>query len=195
LPNINKYKYLKALNYTYKLHYNQFRKKTNIPYFFHLSAVSNLIIENGGTTIEAIAGLLHDAVEDQGGQKTLKEISKKFGKKVEKIVLECTDTDVDPKPPWDQRKLDYLKEMKSASQSALLVSLCDKLHNLTSIIEDYQRIKNKLWKRFNAPPKKLFWYYEQLYFNYKKYLKKHQILKKKYFIALKDMRTITLPLA
>ena len=156
--------------------------------------MSNIIIENGGTTTEAIAGLLHDAAEDQGGQKTLKEISKKFGKKVEKIVLECTDTDVDPKPPWYQRKLDYLKEMKFASQSALLVSLCDKLHNLTSIIEEYQRIKNKLWKRFNAPPKKLFWYYQQLYFNYKKYLKKHQFLKKKYLIVLKDMRTITLPL-
>ena len=192
MPNINKYKYLKALNYTYKLHYNQFRKKTNIPYFFHLSAVSNLIIENGGTTIEAIAGLLHDAAEDQGGQKTLKEISKKFGKKVEKIVLECTDTDADPKPPWYQRKLHYLKEMKSVSQSALLVSLCDKLHNLSSIIEEYKRIKNKLWKRFNAPPKKLFWYYQQLYLNYKKYLKKHQFLKQKYLVALKDLRTITL---
>ena len=192
MPNINKYKYLRAFNYTYKLHYDQFRKKTNIPYFFHLSAVSNLIIENGGTTTEAIAGLLHDAVEDQGGQKTLKEISSKFGKKVGKIVLECTDTDVDPKPPWDKRKLNYIREMKSASQSTLLVSLCDKLHNLTSIIEDYQRIKNKLWRRFNAPPKKLFWYYQQLYFNYKKYLKKHQILKKKYLIALKDMKRITL---
>ena len=188
--NIDKKKYFKALNYTYKLHYNQFRKKTNTPYFFHLSAVSNLIIENGGTTTEAIAGLLHDAVEDQGGQKTLKEISRKFGKQVAKIVLECTDTDVDPKPPWYQRKLDYLKDMKSASQSALLVSLCDKLHNLTSIVEEYKRIKKKLWKRFNASPNKLFWYYQQLYFNYKKYLKKHLILKEKYYLVLKEMKKI-----
>ena len=80
--------------------------------------------------------------------------------------------------------------MKSASQSALLVSLCDKLHNLTSIVEEYKRIKKKLWKRFNAPPNKLFWYYQQLYFNYKKYLKKHLILKEKYYLVLKEMKKI-----
>ena len=81
---INQKKYLKALNFAFKLHSNQFRKGTKIPYFFHLSSVSNHVIENGGDTDEAIAGLLHDAVEDQGGEKTLKLIKKKFGNKVAK---------------------------------------------------------------------------------------------------------------
>ena len=75
---INQKKYLEALNFAFKLHSKQFRKGTKIPYFFHLSSVSNHVIENGGDTDEAIAGLLHDAVEDQGGEKTLKLIKKKF---------------------------------------------------------------------------------------------------------------------
>ena len=79
MPKINQKKYLTALNFAYKLHKKQFRKDTEIPYFFHLSSVSNHIIENGGTTDEAIAGLLHDAVEDQGGEKILNLIRKKFG--------------------------------------------------------------------------------------------------------------------
>ena len=78
---INQKKYLQALNFAFKLHSKQFRKGTKIPYFFHLSSVSNHVIENGGDTDEAIAGLLHDAVEDQGGEKTLKLINKKFGNK------------------------------------------------------------------------------------------------------------------
>ena len=89
---INQKKYLEALNFAFKLHSKQFRKGTKIPYFFHLSSVSNHVIENSGNTDEAIAGLLHDAVEDQGGEKTLKLIKKKFGNKVAKIVEDCTDT-------------------------------------------------------------------------------------------------------
>ena len=79
---INQKKYLEALNFAFKLHSEQYRTETKIPYFFHLSSVSNHVIENGGDTDEAIAGLLHDAVEDQGGEKTLKLIKKKFGNKV-----------------------------------------------------------------------------------------------------------------
>ena len=88
---INKNRYREALIFTFKLHSKQFRKDTKIPYFFHLSSVSNLVIENGGNTDEAIAGLLHDAVEDQGGEKTLKLIKRKFGNKVAKIVEDCTE--------------------------------------------------------------------------------------------------------
>ena len=85
---IDKIKYKVALDFAYKLHFKQIRKGTEIPYFSHLISVSNNVIENGGNTDEAIAGLLHDAVEDQGGLKTLKIIKKKFGSKVAKIVRE-----------------------------------------------------------------------------------------------------------
>ena len=109
---INQKKYLEALNFAFKLHSKQFRKGTKIPYFFHLSSVSNHVIENGGDTDEAIAGLLHDAVEDQGGEKTLKLIKKKFGNKVAKIVEDCTDTKVIPKPPWFERKKQYILDLR-----------------------------------------------------------------------------------
>ena len=96
---IDKKKYKKAIDYAFALHSNQYRKGTTIPYFTHLVSVSNNVIENGGNTDEAIAGLLHDAVEDQGGEKTLKLIRKRFGNKVAKIVDECPDAKVIPKPP------------------------------------------------------------------------------------------------
>ena len=106
---INKIKYKKALDYTYKLHLKHDRKGgAKIPYFSHLSSVSNYVIENGGTTDEAIGALLHDAVEDQGGVKTLKEIRTKFGIKVATIVKECSDSVVEPKPPWFERKKKYI---------------------------------------------------------------------------------------
>ena len=93
-------KYLRWPMFTVcKLHKKQTRKGSNIPYFTHLSSVSNLIIENNGTTTQAIAGLLHDAVEDQGGDKTLAAIKRKFGP-VAKIVDQCSDTTIKPKPPW-----------------------------------------------------------------------------------------------
>ena len=91
---IDKIKYKSALDFAYKLHFEQIRKGTEIPYFSHLISVSNNVIENGGNTDEAIAGLLHDAVEDQG----IKNINykEKFGSKVAKIF--CTDAEIEPKP-------------------------------------------------------------------------------------------------
>ena len=118
-------KYLEAYVYSYKLHKKQTRKGSNIPYFTHLSSVSNLIIENNGTTTQAIAGLLHDAVEDQGGAKTLAVIKRKFGPRVAKIVDQCSDTTIKPKPPWKTRKIKYIENIKNKTQD-MLVSLCDK---------------------------------------------------------------------
>ena len=173
---INQKKYLEALNFSFKLHSKQIRKGTKIPYFFHLSSVSNYVIENGGDTDEAIAGLLHDAVEDQGGEKTLKLIRKKFGNKVAKIVEDCTDTKVIPKPPWFERKKQYILKLKKKAQSSLLVSMCDKTHNASCIINDYYRVGKKIWNRFSANKKQVCWYYESLGKCYYKNLKGHKVL-------------------
>jgi (p)ppGpp synthase/HD superfamily hydrolase len=185
---IDKKKYKKALDYAFALHSNQYRKGTSIPYFTHLVSVSNNVIENGGNTDEVIAGLLHDAVEDQGGEKTLKLIKKRFGNKVGKIVEECSDTKITPKPPWLERKKKYLSGMKKSTQSSLFVSLCDKLHNATCIVNDYQRVGRKLWKRFNASPKQVYWYHNSLYKNFSKNLKGHKILKRNYYQIVNEMR-------
>ena len=188
MPKINQLKYLSALNFALKLHSKQFRKGTKIPYFFHLSSVSNHVIENGGDTNEAIAGLLHDAVEDQGGLRVLKEIKKQFGSKVAKIVDECSDTVVVPKPPWQERKKKYISDIKKKGQSSMFVSLCDKLHNGTCIVNDYKRVGKKIWNRFTASPKQVAWYYESLYKEFSKHLKGHKVLKDNYLMVVKEIK-------
>ena len=182
--------YLEAYVYSYKLHKNQTRKGSNIPYFTHLSSVSNLIIENNGTTTQAIAGLLHDAVEDQGGAKTLAVIKRKFGPRVAKIVDQCSDTTIKPKPPWKKRKIKYIKDIKNKSQDTLLVSLCDKYHNANCILSDYQKVGEEIWDRFTASKQETFWYYESLYKEFKKYLKNHLELIKAYKNTVDEMKRI-----
>ena len=186
---INQKKYLEALNFAFKLHSKQFRKGTKIPYFFHLSSVSNCVIENGGNTDEAIAALLHD-VEDQGGEKTLKLIKKKFGNKVAKIVEDCTDTKAVPKPPWFERKKQYISDLKKKNQSSLLVSICDKTHNASCIINDYYRVGKKIWNRFSVNKKLVFWYYESLGQCYNKNLKGHKILKQNFKKLVSEMKRV-----
>ena len=183
-------KYLEAYVYSYKLHKKQTRKGSNIPYFTHLSSVSNLIIENNGTTTQAIAGLLHDAVEDQGGAKTLAAIKRKFGPKVAKIVDQCSDTTIKPKPPWKTRKIKYIKDIKNKTQDTLLVSLCDKYHNANCILSDYQKVGEEIWDRFTASKQETFWYYESLYKEFKKYLKNHLELIKAFKDTVDEMKRI-----
>ena len=183
-------KYLEAYVYSYKLHKKQTRKGSNIPYFTHLSSVSNLIIENNGTTTQAIAGLLHDAVEDQGGAKTLAAIKRKFGPKVAKIVDQCSDTTIKPKPPWKTRKIKYIENIKNKTQDTLLVSLCDKYHNANCILSDYQKVGEEIWDRFTASKQETFWYYESLYKEFKKYLKNHLELIKAYKNTVDEMKRI-----
>ena len=191
--SIDKIKYKKALDFAYKTHFDQNRTKTKIPYFTHLVSVSNNVMEEGGTTDEAIGGLLHDAVEDQGGLKTLIKIRKLFGNKVAKIVNECSDTIVVPKPPWLTRKKKYLSDIKKKSQSSMFVSLCDKLHNGSCIVNDYKREGKKVWGRFKkASPKEVAWYYEGLYKEFAKHLKGHKVLKGNYLMVVKEIKKASL---
>ncbi len=151
-----------ALIYAHQLHARQKRKGTSIPYIGHLLGVTSLVIENGGTEDEAIAALLHDAVEDQGGAKTREEIRRRFGEEVAAIVDGLTDTDQTPKPPWRRRKEDYIAHLGHASASVLLVSTADKLHNAQSILRDYRQIGDMVWDRFNGGKTGTLWYYRAL---------------------------------
>jgi len=157
-----------ALIYAHQLHKDQVRKGTEIPYISHLLAVSSLVIEVGGDEDEAIAALLHDGPEDQGGEETLNEIREQFGDRVASIVAECSDTFEDPKPPWKERKEKYIQHLKIASESALKVSCADKLHNVRSILSDYKTIGEKLWERFTGGKEGTLWYYQALVETYKK---------------------------
>lgn len=155
-------RFSQALSLAQQLHATQVRKGTDIPYIGHLLAVTSLVIENGGDEDEAIAALLHDAVEDQGGAQTLEKIRRQFGERVAEIVLGCTDTDQIPKPPWRARKEAYIEHVRHASKSIQLVSLADKVHNARSILADYRIHNDAIWSRFHGGQTGTLWYYRAL---------------------------------
>ncbi len=151
-----------ALALAAELHASQSRKGSGIPYVSHLLAVASLVIEHGGDEDEAIAAVLHDAVEDQGGAATREKILCRFGERVAMIVDGCTDTDQTPKPPWQARKTAYLTALESAESSVLLVSAADKIHNLRSIVADYRTLGEALWNRFSGGREGTLWYFRQV---------------------------------
>jgi len=155
-------RFRQALDYASVLHARQSRKGAKIPYVSHLLAVCALVLEDGGDEDEAIAALLHDAVEDQGGKPILEEIRRRFGTRVAGIVAECTDTDEVPKPPWRRRKEEYLARLPEASPEALRVSCADKLHNLRSVLADYRKVGERVFDRFSAERDKTLWYFRSL---------------------------------
>jgi (p)ppGpp synthase/HD superfamily hydrolase len=156
-------RYDEALTYAAQLHRTQLRKGGDIPYLGHLLSVSSLVLEGGGSETQAIAGLLHDAVEDQGGPPILDEIRQKFGADVATIVEQCSDTDVVPKPPWEQRKQNYIDHLGEADADTILVSLADKLDNARAIVRDLRYVGPQLWERFSVhDPNKHLWYYQSL---------------------------------
>lgn len=126
-------RFTEALSYVAALHAEQRRKVSGEPYLAHLLAVTAIVMEHGGNEDEAIAALLHDAAEDQGGTATPEEIRRRFGAAVAEIVEGCSDTVVSPKPPWRQRKEAHIARLRDASPSVRLVVAADKLHNVGSL--------------------------------------------------------------
>lgn len=155
-------RFQEALTYAVKLHGDQPRKGTSIPYVAHLLSVAGIVLEYGGTEHEAIAALLHDSVEDQGGTKTGKTIRRRFGNAVFDIVMGCTDAVVRLKPEWRERKEAYVVHIVHASGSVRLVSAADKLHNARSILMDYRTQGEALWSRFKGGKGGTLWYYRTL---------------------------------
>ncbi|MFM8322898.1 MAG: HD domain-containing protein [Chloroflexota bacterium] len=151
-----------ALLYASRLHRDQLRKGSQVPYLAHLMGVSALVIEDGGDEDQAIAGLLHDAVEDQGGQPTLDEIRRRFGERVAFIVAGCTDSFESPKPPWRERKERYLAHLRQAPPDVRRVSLADKLYNARAILDDLLRSGEQVWERFRGGKDGSLWYYRTL---------------------------------
>lgn len=162
-------KYRQALEHTAKLHDRQFRKGTKVPYLSHLLHVSALVWEHGGTETQAIAALLHDSVEDQGGRPLLREIGKRYGKDVARIVEECSDSILDSKKdrevqkaPWLDRKLAHLDHLAAAHDDTMLVALADKTHNTEAMLADAETHGGELWDRFNAGPEESIWYQHRM---------------------------------
>jgi (p)ppGpp synthase/HD superfamily hydrolase len=151
-----------AFLYASHVHGGHKRKGTSIPYLSHLMGVASLVLEHGGTEDQAIAALLHDAAEDQGGQDRLDDIRARFGDAVADIVNDCTDSWEEPKPDWRERKEAYLKSLEFKPDASLLVSLADKTHNARAIVTDLHLEGAKLWERFKRPASDTLWYYGEL---------------------------------
>jgi (p)ppGpp synthase/HD superfamily hydrolase len=151
-----------ALGFAAHLHTHQKRKGTPVPYVAHLLSVTGLVLENGGDEDQAIAALLHDAVEDQGGLPTLQEINRRYGERVARIVEGCSDSYGQPKPPWRKRKEGYLQHLRQVDADVRLVSLADKLHNARSILRDLRRAGPQSFSRFNGGRAGTLWYYHSL---------------------------------
>lgn len=216
-------RYSEAMVLAQRLHKNQIRKNTDVPYIAHLQSVAALVLENGGSENEAIAAWLHDAVEDQGGYKTLQLIREKFGNAVAEIVEGCSDSFTHPepglmnrlktwwqttrkekgllnallaafrqsghalkilitkrknpfqadRPPWKDRKLTYLKHLEEMPEtpltnSILLVSSSDKLHNARCLLQEYEKTGEALWDKFSGGREGTLWYFDSLLSGYEK---------------------------
>lgn len=153
-----------AVGYAASVHATQSRKGTDIPYVAHLLGVSSLVLEAGGDEDVAIAALLHDAAEDHGGEARLTEIRDRYGARVAAVVRECSDSlgaDGAPKDDWETRKRAHLAHLPTASDDAMTVWLADKVHNGRAIVTDVLVGGPDAMRRFNAPPDRILWYYEQ----------------------------------
>ena len=158
----------RAFRYAAEKHAGQTRKQTAVPYLSHLMAVASLVLEAGGDEDMAIAALLHDVVEDCGGMPRLREVRKQFGPRVAKIVEGCTDSFVEPKLEWMERKKGYLREVKHADAETRLVSAADKLHNVRTILTDYRQDGESIWTRFSGKKDGTLWYYRALSDEYRR---------------------------
>lgn len=152
----------RALTYASDLHRSQVRKGSNVPYVAHLLSVCSRVLSEGGSETQAIAALLHDAAEDQGGRARLEEVRQRFGAAVANIVADCTDSYEEPKPAWRPRKEAYLATLRAKPRASLLVSLADKVDNAEAILLDYRSLGDGVWERFTGGKVGTAWYYRSL---------------------------------
>ncbi|MCX8064172.1 MAG: HD domain-containing protein [Candidatus Hydrogenedentes bacterium] len=153
---------VKAFSLAQEIHKSQIRKGSSIPYVSHLLMVAGKVLEEGGDEDQFIAGLLHDAVEDQGGMEILVEIESSFGLRVARIVSDCSDSFTFPKKPWKERKEYFIQKCQGLPEDSKLVVACDKWHNLYCILMGYYTEGENIWRRFNGNKDGTLWYYGEV---------------------------------
>jgi (p)ppGpp synthase/HD superfamily hydrolase len=158
-------RFLDAVALAQELQGGERRSGTGMPFLSHLLVVTGLVIEDGGDEDEAIAALLHDAVEGGGGRPLLKRIERDFGARVAGIVELLSDTlDGRSELTWVELKARYLEQLDACEdEGTLRVALSDKLHNARSIVRDYRYEGHAIWERFTEKTaQQQLWYSTQL---------------------------------
>jgi (p)ppGpp synthase/HD superfamily hydrolase len=155
----------KALLFASRQHSAQLKKGTGVPYIAHLLGVASLVLDAGGDEDLAIAALLHDVVEDCGGEPMLNQVRRCFGERVAHIVDGCSDyhgPSSSQKPEWRHRKESYLQHLRTADSDVRMVSAADKLYNARLILTDYREIGDEVFERFHGGREGTLWYYDAL---------------------------------
>ena len=157
-------RYVDALGWAACLHQGQRRLGKDVPYLAHVMAVSSLVWEDGGTEDQAIAGLLHDAIEDAG--QNHHSIAKRYGKAVADIVQDCTDPGKVPGSglagSWFRCKQRVIEALDQQPDTSLLVIAADKAHNARDHLLDGQRDPSH-WQRARAGVEASTWYFQTLH--------------------------------
>lgn len=156
------HRFVLAMTTAAQMHAAQRRKGSDTPYISHLLGTCAIALEYGADEDEAIAALLHDAIEDVKPPEAARMAVAWFGERVLAIVEGCSDAHVQPKPPWRERKEAYLTHLATADRSVLLVSAADKLHNVRTIAADLNRLGDEVWSRFRGGREGSLWYYRAL---------------------------------
>lgn len=162
-PTILSPKFEEALLFSKQVHAGQMRKGSSTPYFAHVLGVTSLVLEDGGSETEAIAALLHDCAEDGGGQTTLDQIRERFGADVAEIVLECSDTLENPKPPWRERKQAHINTLRTGRPESIRVKLADKLHNAHDLLRSLNEQGESIWNDFKGGKEGTLWYFREMH--------------------------------
>jgi len=164
-----------AFALTRALHAKQVRKNIPVPYLAHLLAVASLVLENTDDEDLVITALLHDTVEDQGGLATLEIIRAQFGDAIAENILALSDSCETPRPPKAERNALYRARIAQASEGVVIVSCCDKTHNLRSMAADYLILGNAIWQTTSLPPQETLANYHALLNIYRQRLGNHRV--------------------
>lgn len=158
-------RFRQALDYAATKHAQQTRKVSDVPYLSHLLGVCSIVMDNTRDEDVWIASLLHDAVEDQGGETTAREIETLFGTRVGTFVRGCSEMTAEegtPRPSWVERKVEYIERLRDKDPNVLLISVADKLHNARSVLADWLRCGDDVYCRFTTGKIGTHWYYQEM---------------------------------
>jgi len=158
-------RFRRALDYAARKHAQQTRKASDIPYLSHLLGVCSIVMDNSTDEDVWIAALLHDAVEDQGGEATAREIEAEFGARVADLVRGCSEMTADEnarRPSWLERKMCYIEQFPKKDPAVMLISVADKLHNARSVLADWLRCGDDAYCKFTMGKRGTHWYYQSM---------------------------------